>query len=610
MNKLDAALALAERGFKVFPIAPGKKAPPLLNDWPRMASVDRAVIRGMWDVCGADANIGVHCDGLLVVDVDPKKGGDESLQLLALLDDLPATRSANTPSGGKHLFYQLPEGHAGVPNTVEELGPGLDTRSAGGYVVAAGSATAVGAYTWVDVEEPIAAAPGWLLERLGNVRERPASAGCVDIPDAPAETVARAVDWLRRAERSIKGQGGDQAAYRVACAVRDMGLSYQQACEAMRSDAWDYGCGWREGWLESKPIRSAYRYAQNEPGGRVATVDDFPVVLNSGTTVPKKSTLLRLDEFAAQETNSAGYVIKNVLSRSSYAEVYGAPGEGKTFIVLDMGYHVAAGREWMGHKVHAGPVLYLGYEGRGGLVARAKALRQHYGDAQVPFYVTAGAPFNIRTVEGRQALGTLIAEMPAKPALIVFDTFAKALMGGDENSAQDVGAFNNAVEALIDATGACVLVVHHSGKDKSKGARGSSALLGAIDTEIQVDEGMVITQKQRDMQEADPLGFTLATLVVGMDSDGDEQTSCVVQPSTVKPAPGTERISGNAKRGFDTLCVLSPNNDPVDLKAWFEACREFLPKAAAQRFYDLKRTLLMKGYIEVDNMDRVTRRLA
>ncbi|MEK9726102.1 MAG: bifunctional DNA primase/polymerase [Rhodospirillaceae bacterium] len=606
-SKLDAALALAERGFKVFPIAAGRKAPPLLNDWPRMATCDTAVIRGMWEVCGENANVGIHCEGLLVVDVDPKNKGEESYALLGLLDNLPTTLAARTPSGGRHYFFSL--NGAAVANSVGALGSGLDVRSANGYVVAAGSTTDAGVYAWVDADAPIAPAPEWLVRRCG---EAPAERTRVDVDvaDAPAEVVARALDWLRTTERSVKGQGGDQAAYRVACGLRDMGLSYQQTCEAMRSEAWDFGCGWRDGWLESKPIRSAYRYAQNEAGSRAALPDDFPVVPDSGTIAPKKSTLLRLDEFATQATSGAGYRIKNVLSRSSYAEVYGAPGEGKTFVVLDMGYHIAANREWMGHKVHGGPVLYLGYEGRGGLVARAKALRQHYGNEVVPFYVTEGAPFNIRTPEGRHALGALIAEMPDKPALIVFDTLAKALMGGDENSAQDVGAFNGAVEALIAATGACVLIVHHSGKDKSKGARGSSALLGAIDTEIQVDEGMIITQKQRDMEKADPIGFQLSTLVVGIDIDGDQETSCVVLPSTVKPAPGTERISGNAKRGFDTLCVLSPNNDPVDLKAWFDGCREFLPKAAAQRFYDLKRTLMMKGYIEVDNMDRVTRRLA
>lgn len=606
MSKLDAALALAERGFKVFPIAAGRKAPPLLNDWPRMATCDTAVVRGMWEVFGDNANVGIHCEGLLVVDVDPKNKGEESYALLGLLDDLPATLAASTPSGGRHYFFSL--NGAAVANSVGALGSGLDVRSANGYVVAAGSTTDTGAYAWVDADAPIASAPEWLVRRCGDA---PAERTRVDveIADAPAEVVQRARDWLAGQAPAIEGDGGDLRTFQIICAVRDLGLSAQQALDALAD--WNGRCEppWDVDELATK-IRNAYRYAQNEAGSRAALPDDFPVVPDSGTIVPKKSTLLRLDEFATQATSGAGYRIKNVLSRSSYAEVYGAPGEGKTFVVLDMGYHIAANREWMGHKVHGGPVLYLGFEGRGGLVARAKALRQHYGNEVVPFYVTEGAPFNIRTPEGRHALGALIAEMPDKPALIVFDTLAKALMGGDENSAQDVGAFNGAVEALIAATGACVLIVHHSGKDKSKGARGSSALLGAIDTEIQVDEGMIITQKQRDMEKADPIGFQLSTLVVGIDTDGDQETSCVVLPSTVKPAPGTERISGNAKRGFDTLCVLSPNNDPVDLKTWFEGCREFLPKAAAQRFYDLKRTLMMKGYIEVDNMDRVTRRLA
>jgi len=423
------------------------------------------------------------------------------------------------------------------------------------------------------------------------------------------------MDWLQTAERSVKGAGGDQAAYRVACQLRDFGLDYAQCVSAMRSDAWDLGCGWREGRLEDKPIRSAYRYATGEPGSKIATPDDFPDMskipgfIDTSAERVSKSSLLTLVDFAGQSDRSMGYVVKGVFQRGSYAEVFGAPGEGKTFVALDLAYNIAAGTPWMGRKVHGGPVLYLPYEGRGGLVNRAKALRQRYGDAEVPLYF-GHAPFNIREAAGRRDLGALMAQMPAKPVMIVFDTFAKALMGGDENSAQDVGSFNNAIEALIANTGACVVIVHHSGKDKSKGARGSSALLGALDTEIEIDSGQVIARKQRDIELGEPVGFKLVPMVIGQDQDGDDLTSCVVDAHAAASVQGLPRLAGNARRGFEVLCALRPDNAPITSREWQDNCVEFLgQKAIAQRFYDIKRQLLGKGYIVVEN-DLITRRMA
>ena len=602
---IDAALQLAARGFRVFPIRPGAKYPPLVKAFPEKATTDETTVRQWW-LATPNANIGIAADGLTILDIDVSKGGDTSFANVDMVYGVPETLVARTPSGGRHVYLR-----GETRNGVDVLGSGLDVRStAGGYVVAPGSRTPAGSYEWSN-DVSIADTPGWLVQKLGAPRER--SADVQGVGDAPDEVVQRAAEWLKTAERSNKGQGGDQAAYRVACGLRDMGVSYGQACELMRSDAWDLGCGWREGRLEDKPIRSAYKYATGEPGSRAALPGDFPVIENADKSDisekrVQKTSILRLVDFAEQSAKGAGYVIKGFLQRRSYAEAFGAPGEGKTFVMLDMAYHVAAETPWMEHKVHGGPVLYLAFEGRGGLVSRAKALRQHYGLKDIPLYI-AGASFNLREKTGRQALGQLIGQMPDKPVLIVFDTFAKALMGGDENSAQDVGAFNNAIEALIQSTGACVAIVHHSGKDPNKGARGSSALLGALDTEIQIGDGQITVKKQRDVEIAEPIGFRLVPLVVGIDQDGDDISSCIVQAGAAA-AVGLPRISGNARRAFDLLCELSPGNTPVAAGDWKTKCAEFLgPRSVAQRFYDVKKTLAAKGYIIVDQYDNVTRKM-
>lgn len=605
VSKLHAAQKLASEGFKVFPITPGAKAPPLIKDWPKLATTDARTIDQWWQA-NPDANIGIHCDGLVVIDVDPKNGGDDSFNLLEITHGIPDTRVTRTPSGGRHFFYRH---EASVSNGVNVLGRGLDIRSHGGYVVAAGSETPAGSYSAAN-GSPIAGAPDWLVQKCGVFTERE-RAPKVNVPDADDVTFTRAAAWLALQEPAIQGQGGDAHTFKIACGLRDLGVSQLQAFGLLAGE-WNSRC--------SPPLsaeelgvkaHNAYNYGQNPPGARAASPKDFPVVHESApSTNSGQRGILSLAEFAEQPGREAGYAVKGLLQRASYAEVYGAPGEGKTFVALDLAYHIAGNLPWMGHKVHAGPVLYLAFEGTGGLIRRAQALRQHYGKADVPLYL-AGAAMDVRTSSGRGDLDRLLAELPSRPVLIVIDTLARALMGGDENSAQDVGAFNNVIQGLIEATGACVLIIHHSGKDKSRGARGSSALLAALDTEIEIDAGMILARKQRDVEIAPPIGFRLASIPVGIDSDGDATTSCVVMPAEAQQVR-RPRLKANNKAAFDVLCQLSPDNAPVVLEDWRKACEKegFIGagRAASKGFYNVKTALREMGYITI-NDDFVARSL-
>ena len=611
MTKLEHALALAAKGFKVFPIQPGQKAPPLLSGWPQRASSDPDVVRDYW-IAVPDANIGISCEGMLVVDIDPKNGGDVEFERLDLIEGFGRTISSTTPSGGRHLFYRLPRESVGVANSVGTVGRGIDVRSVGGYVVAPGSETAAGHYAWQDSGEiGIADAPEWLIRAAGQHHTTRDSGHAGPVADAAAEVVDRARDWLAGQLPAIEGTGGDAHTFKVICGLRDMGVSSGQASVLL--EAWNATCAppWTPEELAAK-VANAYRYAQNEPGSKAALPGDFPVVAELSTIVPKKgiqAAAYRLSEFANSEQKGPGYLIKGLLQRRTYAELFGAPGEGKTFVAFDIAYCVAAGKPWMGRKSHGGPVLYLAYEGIGGLVKRAQALRQKYGEVDVPLYI-AGASFNLREQKGRHELRDTLSAIGEKPVLIVIDTLARALMGGDENSAQDVGAFNSAVAALIESTGACVMIIHHSGKNKNAGARGSSALLGAIDTELEVDGGMLVAKKQRDVETGEPIGFVLKPVLVGMDEDGDEVTSCVVEPGAVGvAAKPTGRLRENNKRGFEALCDLAPDNSPVPLEKWQAACGAFITKDLSKRFYDIKRVLVKNGYVVVDDTGAVTRRM-
>ena len=598
-SKLDAAIALAAKGFEVFPIKAGAKFPPLVKDWPNKASNIVQFFGPWWDK-NPDANIGIHAKGMIVIDVDVNKGGDDSLALLEMTYGLPETLTTRTPTGGRHLYYRSA---VAVPNGVDSLGAGLDVRSERGYVVAPGSEVEAGRYRF-EQDCPVADAPEWLVQKLGTITPK-TSTTSEPVQDAPVDVVERAQEWLAKQPGAVEGEGGDAQTFKVICALRDLGPSAEQAGELLAE--WNERCSppWSLDELGDK-ITNAYTYAQNDAGARAAMPDDFPVVDVPPAPPRKPTKVTRLSQFANQESKGAGYLAKGLLQKASYAIAYGPPGGGKTFTLLDLAYHIAAGKEWMGHKVHGGPVLYLPFEGGGGLIKRAQALRQKYGQEDVPFFI-APASFNLREQTGRKELGAVIADLPEKPVLIVIDTLARALMGGDENSAQDVGAFNSAVAALIESTGACVLIVHHSGKNQNAGARGSSALLGAIDTELQISDNRVTASKQRDVEIGAPIGFKLVPVVVGVDPDGDEMTSCVVEPDAVGTGP-TGRLAGHAKRGFDVLCQLRPDNTSISDIEWKEACLEFLPARKAS-FYDMKNVLMKKRYIVIDNEGLVTRRM-
>lgn len=566
---------LLSRGLHLFPIKSGAKFPPLVTNWPEKATSDMATLMAMWPK-DAVANVGVHCAGLLVVDVDPKAGGILSFKKLDEADGFPHTYTVRTPSGGVHLYYLMPVGQE-APNTVGRVAPGIDIRGRNGYVVGEGSSIPAGTYK-VERDVAIVVAPLWLVDRVGVVPHVDKKLAAM-IPDAPASALDRAREWLLKQPGAVEGQGGDAHTFRIVCGLRDYGISAYQAADLIGE--WNVTCipPWELGDLDIK-VANAYRYADGEPGSKAAMADDFPVAVDPLPEPVKRSPVpdgpTRLSVFAKEAGGTTDYIVKGVLYENSYALIYGFPGEGKTFVALDLAFHVAAGREWLSHRVRQGTTLYLAYEGMGGMRKRAQALLHNYGDNDVPLYIDS-AGYNLRELAGRQALGCLIAAMPEKPSVIVFDTFARALCGGDENSAQDVGAFNTGVKALIDATGACVIILHHPPKTGGS-ARGSGALPGAVDVELCIENGRMYATKQRDVELGQPIGFKLATVVIGEDVDGDPVTSCIVLSAPLRAEDKQSKLRGKYLLAWDMLCEKRHDNTPITELEFRQACEEFSPR--------------------------------
>ena len=257
-------------------------------------------------------------------------------------------------------------------------------------------------------------------------------------------------------------------------------------------------------------------------------------------------------------------LIKGLLDRNQISVLYGEAGCGKTFLALDMSLRVAAGLEWFGRKVAQGAVVYVAAEVGRGIFNRVAAWRFALGLDDIPFvavtspidlcHATAGDVDRLTSAIHGAALG--------QPVLLIIDTVSRALAGGDENSPADMGAFVRSLDQLRDELSCHVLVIHHCGKDQSRGARGHSLLKAAVDTEIEVvryDKLGISTAtitKQRDGISGVQITFRLRPVELGRDEDGDPVTSCIVEPTEESPQKRPDapvRLPPGAKIALATL---------------------------------------------------------
>jgi hypothetical protein len=502
-----------------------------VKGWERVATSDPDQIRAWW-MQWPDANVGIHCDGMLVIDVDPKKGGFESLAALEKEIELEATYEVETPSGGRHIYYRC---EASVRNGVDIYGPGLDVRTTNGYVVAPGSRLATGAYR-VVADEPIAGADARLVERAAAraVQER---AGVRDAIDTDVEAaVLRAVDYLRTHPVAIEGQGGDHHTFRTICRIRDFGVPQEKALTALED--WNASCQppWDTSELEVK-IANAYQYAQDAPGKLTPEAMGFEAIEpeTPAEDKPKKSsvTLKHPADILDADVLKIAYHVKGVLEKESDAVLFGTWNVGKTFVVIDMAASVACGLPWFGRRVTQGKVLYVGYEGSRAMQKRMWALREKYPqlkNPETPFrYHAMTDPLTLKS--GYDELKEVLAEFArlhgTAPDLLIIDTLAAAL-GGDDSDADKMAELNRIIKVLIKKLKCTVLRVHHTGHGNQERARGHSSLPAGIDTEIRVDQQEIALTKQRDDVRS-KAGFRLTVTKVGTDSDGDPVTTCVVE---------------------------------------------------------------------------------
>lgn len=183
---LQAAIELADLGYRVFPCKPGRKEPATKNGC-LDATNDQEQIAEWWTE-NPNYNVAVSTDGLLVIDVDPKDDGspNDYADDPEVRSDLLKNAGTATPRGGSHYWFRQPEIGDELRNTTKKIAPGVDTRATGGYVLAPPSVIEPnedegivgGVYHWMFgfrlqsspefLDEP----PAFVLDALGSVKKR------------------------------------------------------------------------------------------------------------------------------------------------------------------------------------------------------------------------------------------------------------------------------------------------------------------------------------------------------------------------------------------------------------------------------------------------------
>lgn len=227
------------------------------------------------------------------------------------------------------------------------------------------------------------------------------------------------------------------------------------------------------------------------------------------------------------------WIVKGVIPKAELVVLFGESGSGKSFVALDIAAAIARGLDWRGHRTRPGRVVYIAAEGAGGFRNRMVAYCIHNGlevTALDDIGVIHAAPNFLQKADAVDVAKAIKASGPTD--IVVVDTFAQVTPGANENAAEDMGKALAHCRGIHRATGAVVLLVHHSGKDSSKGARGWSGIRGAADAQIEVVRTpggrMLRLDKMKDGEDGREYGFDLQVVPIGSDEDGDVIDSCVV----------------------------------------------------------------------------------
>ncbi|HEN9586919.1 TPA: AAA family ATPase [Acinetobacter baumannii] len=290
------------------------------------------------------------------------------------------------------------------------------------------------------------------------------------------------------------------------------------------------------------------------------------------------------------------WLIKNVIPETGFGIIYGKSGTYKSFLTIDLLAHIANGRAWFGNNTKQKPVIYIPLEGKSGISKRIEAwkIHNHSNDQIISIFEN----INFKDKNNIEYLIEKIKDAGLDGGVICIDTLAQAGGDMDENSSKDMGNMIKTFQYIQQELGGIVLVVHHTGKDESKGMRGHSSLYASLDFALECTaHGNLSAQfkiaKSKDSESDKGYTFKMSVINLGYDEDGELITSLAVNPEPIIDIPTSKTKVKNIDR------VLMAIQDYPEYTQTY--LTEYLSMDKGNVSKDIKE-LRAKGYIDATKL--------
>lgn len=522
----DAAQMLSQT-WPVLPCAPATKRPITPNGFKDASKDGLAVAR--WWLANPGAMIGVPtgaASNIFVVDIDIKNKfgpAEPPQEILAALQmeygDFDEAPIVQTPSGGLHVYFEH-DPRIRINGSGKTWKPQIDWRGEGGYVCVPPSSNKDGAYRLIK-EGVIAPAPPALI------------AAIIAAQGGPALEVAGGTASLQY-QKTLREIADQITANKDWHANTNVLIARWTAAYGIPPDEWVNLAPFLQqpGYSLEQTIKEIHVSAQG------AFKKFAPEMAPKAP--PEGLKLYGIDELESREPPD--WLIGGVIPAGSLAVLYGDSNTFKTFVALDMVLSMAHGVPWMGRPVKPIPTAYVLGEGQGGFAQRVRAWREPHYERECAGFWTLLQSLSFTEKSDLAALLAALKALPAMPLAIVIDTLARNFGAGDPDKTADMGRFVAAMDALRQATGAAIIIIHHAGKDTTKGARNSSVLRASADVEIRADreEGSdtvrLFNSKQKDAEEFSPLSVKMAKVTFEDPRTGEEATSLAARFDAAGPS--------------------------------------------------------------------------
>lgn len=601
-NKLDAVNPLhkaareyAKQGIPIFPCTPGTKIPLAGSKGFHEATTDLDQVDKWWtEYPHANIAFTPHSMGWGIVDLDGEAGLEAWSQLeWKTGEDIPDTKVVRTPRGGEHWYYagELPT-TTWAPGRKRCLGAHIDTRGRGSYVLLPPSRTADGAYRLIEDRE-LAPVPAWITAKLARAVEAKKASGA---PLDREHNIARVRRLLKRyvekGHVAVKGEGGDNLIYALACEVLDHGLSPEKALEVLgEPGGWNAACRppWSEGELWVK-VQNAARYQQNEPGSKAQlsgkeVFGTLPVLKNAIWARIGDGDIKKI------QREPIKWLWRDYIPLGMYTVLAGDGDTGKSAMLIDFCARVTSASMWPDGRGRAprGRVILFNIEDNKRLILKARLEAAGVDLDLIRVYSRTWTyedgtedPIDFTQKEHRDILEAMIAADDA--ALVVIDPIVSYMHGVNLNDENEVRAVLDPLSEIAGKRNCAIIGNMHHGKGHKNAGNVNASILHSVamvnvprsvlqvastDEELETRHVRVFEQTKYNVSEYQPPLQYIIEVV-------DMQTGKVIPHGTIVEDPSTRiKYLGRATTSIRELRSERPNKPGPD----DEVCRE------AERFY-------------------------